>query len=194
MPRIPIFRLGGAPDKPAPPNLAASTPFVSLDGISVGVDNLRHDVVLSTKFVELARAHIARLIARHGELEGLLSAESTRGCTGSFVDDAPGGKTCGAQERSRRVESGADRTAGRIPQSGQKRIQAVGGSAGAAGGHQVSARRNESAVFAGAGALPRADQELRQHAAGQGARVPRAAGGLPGAEKNHPAQGGAGNL
>ncbi|HEY6370813.1 MAG TPA: hypothetical protein VIX37_09555 [Candidatus Sulfotelmatobacter sp.] len=78
MPRIPIFRLGGAPDKPAPPNLAASTPFVSLEGISVGVDNLRHDVVLSAKFVELARAHIARLIAGHSELEGLLSAESTR--------------------------------------------------------------------------------------------------------------------
>jgi class 3 adenylate cyclase len=82
MPRIPIFRLGGAPDKQAPPNLAASTPFVSLEGISVGVDNLRHDVVLSAKFVELARAHIARLIARHGELEGLLSAESTRPAQG----------------------------------------------------------------------------------------------------------------
>ena len=82
MPRIPIFRLGGAPDKTAPPNLAASTPFVSLEGISVGVDNLRHDVVLSGKFVELARAHVARLIARHGELEGLLSAESTRPAQG----------------------------------------------------------------------------------------------------------------
>src|SRR5260370_4216874 len=82
MPRIPIFRLGGAPDKPAPPNLAASTPFVSLEGISVGVDNLRHDVVLSAKFVELARAHVARLIARHGELEGLLAAESTRPAQG----------------------------------------------------------------------------------------------------------------
>ena len=76
MPRIPIFRLGGAPEKPAPPTLAASTPFVSLEGISVGVDNLRHDVVLSPKFTELARAHIGRLIARHGELEGLLSAEA----------------------------------------------------------------------------------------------------------------------
>src|SRR5580693_6205496 len=76
MPRIPIFRLGGAPEKPAPPNLAASTPFVALEGISVGVDNLRHDVALSPRFVELARAQIARLIARHGELEGLLSAEA----------------------------------------------------------------------------------------------------------------------
>ncbi len=76
MPRIPIFRLGGAPEKPALPNLSASTPFISLEGIAVGVDNLRHDVVLSPRFVELARTQIARLIARHGELEGLLGAEA----------------------------------------------------------------------------------------------------------------------
>ncbi len=56
--------------------MSASTPFVSLEGLSVGVDNLRHDVVLSPKFVDLARAQIARLIARHGELEGLLGAEA----------------------------------------------------------------------------------------------------------------------
>ena len=95
MPRIPIFRLGGAPDKPAPPNLAASTPFVSLDGISVGVDNLRHDVVLSAKFMELARAHIARLIARHGELEGLLSAESSRPTQGPSWMTRQAGKPAG---------------------------------------------------------------------------------------------------
>src|SRR5580698_2262059 len=82
MPRSPIFRLGGAPEKPAPPNLAASSPFVALEGISVGVDNLRHDVVLSPRFVELARAQIARLIARHGELEGLLSAEAPQSTQG----------------------------------------------------------------------------------------------------------------
>jgi len=76
MPRIPIFRLGGAPEKPALPNLAAATPFVSLEGLTVGVDNLRHDVVLSPKFVELARAQIARLIIRHGELERWLASEN----------------------------------------------------------------------------------------------------------------------
>ena len=75
MPRIPIFRLGGAPEKSAP-NLVASTPFVSLEGLSVGVDNLRHDVVLSPRFVEVSRAQIARLIARHGDLEGFLAAEA----------------------------------------------------------------------------------------------------------------------
>jgi hypothetical protein len=75
MPRIPIFRLGAAPDKPGPPKLAVSTPVISLEGLTVGVDNLRHDVRLSPKFLELGRAQIARLIARHGELEGLLSAD-----------------------------------------------------------------------------------------------------------------------
>src|SRR6266581_8926735 len=82
MPRIPIFRLGGAPEKSEAPNLATSTPVITLEGISVGVDNLRHDVVLSPKFVELGRAQIARLIARHGDLEGLLSAESSRPAQG----------------------------------------------------------------------------------------------------------------
>src|SRR5579864_3757785 len=93
MPRIPIFRLGGAPDKPAAPNLAASTPFVSLEGLSVGVDNLRHDVLLSPKFVELGRAQIARLIARHGELEGLLSAESAQSTQGPSWMRNQAGKT-----------------------------------------------------------------------------------------------------
>ena len=82
MPRLPIFRLGGAPDKPGLPSLASSTPSISLEGLSVGVDNLRHDVVLSPRFVELGRAQVARLIVRHGEVEGLLSADSLRSTQG----------------------------------------------------------------------------------------------------------------
>ncbi|HET9407101.1 MAG TPA: hypothetical protein VFO39_07670 [Candidatus Sulfotelmatobacter sp.] len=76
MPRIPIFRLGGS-QRPAP-TLISSTPVVLLRGLMVGVDNLRHDVVLSAKVCEAARAHLARVIARHGELEGLLSSEPQR--------------------------------------------------------------------------------------------------------------------
>ena len=76
MPKIPIFRLGGRPDKPSLPKLAAATPTVALHGISVGVDNLRHDVVLSPKFAELARAQITLLLSRHGELDGVLRSET----------------------------------------------------------------------------------------------------------------------
>lgn len=61
---------------PALPELTASTPAFSLEGLSVGVDNIRHDVVLSQKFSEAARAHIARSVARQGALDELLAAEA----------------------------------------------------------------------------------------------------------------------
>ena len=76
MPRIPIFRLGPAAEQLEPPKLGSYTPSLSLKGLQVGVDNLRHDVHLSPRFVEQARAQIARLIIRHGDVEGLLAAES----------------------------------------------------------------------------------------------------------------------
>lgn len=75
MPRIPIFGLGGAPERVPLPRLSTSVPSVSLEGLSVGVDNLRHDVLLSPRFAEVARAQIVKLIARHGELEGLLASD-----------------------------------------------------------------------------------------------------------------------
>jgi len=76
MPRFPIFRLGKEPDKPELPEMTAAAPSLALEGLAVGVDNLRHDVVLSPRFVEAARTHVMRLIVRHGELEGLISAEA----------------------------------------------------------------------------------------------------------------------
>jgi len=77
MPRIPIFKLGSSSDEIHPPKLASYVPSLSLEGLAVGVDNLRHDVHLSPKFTETARAHIARLIARHGDVDGLLAAEAS---------------------------------------------------------------------------------------------------------------------
>ncbi len=74
MPRIPIFKLGRAPEQVHPPRLSSYTPKLTLDDLQLGVDNLRHDVHLSPKFVEQARPRIARLIERHGDMEGLLGA------------------------------------------------------------------------------------------------------------------------
>lgn len=74
MPRIPIFRLGQQTEKPIPPQLASYSPCLSLQGLQVGVDNLRHDVYLSPKFVEQARQQITRLLIRFGDLEGPLGA------------------------------------------------------------------------------------------------------------------------
>jgi hypothetical protein len=76
MPRFPIFRLGKEPEKLALPKMISATPAITLEGLAVGVDNLRHDVSLSPRFVEAARAQIMRLTVRHAELEGLLAAEA----------------------------------------------------------------------------------------------------------------------
>jgi class 3 adenylate cyclase len=76
MPRIPIFRLGSSSEDLLPPRLASYTPALSLAGLQLGVDNLRHDVHLSTKFVEQTRSHVARLIMRYGNVETLLAAEA----------------------------------------------------------------------------------------------------------------------
>src|ERR1700716_1532013 len=82
MPRIHIFRLGGSPDRGAPPELEAATPLLSLEGLSVGVDNLRPDVILRARFADAARAQIARSIARHGQVDGLLAAETSQSSPG----------------------------------------------------------------------------------------------------------------
>jgi hypothetical protein len=90
MPRIPIFRLGRSAEEPLPPQLSSYKPSLTLEGLQLGVDNLRHDVHLSPKFVEQARLQIARLIMRHGDMEGLLAAENTeRPASNHFIGSTP---------------------------------------------------------------------------------------------------------
>lgn len=95
MPRIPIFRLGSQAEKPVPPRLAGAHPQLALEGLQVGVDNLRHDVHLSPFFVEQMRLQIARLLARHGDVEGLLAAEAPQKTGSHFIRPAQkaGGRT-----------------------------------------------------------------------------------------------------
>jgi len=89
MPRFPIFKLG-ATEEMQPPSLSGYTPALSLEGLQLGVDNLRHDVHLSPRFVEQARLHVARLITRHGDLEGLLAAEAPeRAPSTHFIRSTP---------------------------------------------------------------------------------------------------------
>ena len=58
MPRIPIFRLGRSPEEALPPKLGTYTPKLVLEDLQLGVDNLRHDVHLSPRFVEQARLQL----------------------------------------------------------------------------------------------------------------------------------------
>jgi hypothetical protein len=93
MPRIPIFKLGQSADQMEPPRLTSYTPSLPLEGLQLGVDNLRHDVHLSPKFVEHARRQVVRLIVRHGSMEGLLAAEAPDSARGShFIGSNPDSK------------------------------------------------------------------------------------------------------
>src|SRR5690242_4563186 len=75
MPRIPILKLGSTSESP-PSQLRSYSPALPLEGLQLGIDNLRHDVWLSPSFTKAAGAHIARLIAKYGSVESVISAES----------------------------------------------------------------------------------------------------------------------
>src|ERR1700690_157815 len=91
MPRIPIFSFGHAEEEAPLPRLSGYTPALSLEGLQLGVDNLRHDVYLSPKFVVQTRSHISRLIVRHGDVEGLRAAEAPQPKAGGhFIGSSAG--------------------------------------------------------------------------------------------------------
>jgi hypothetical protein len=95
MPRIPIIRLRPTREKLDPPRLASYAPAISLQNLQLGVDNLRHDVHLSFKFVDQARLHIARLIVKHGDMEGFIAPEAldkARANAGGMAQSRPMGK------------------------------------------------------------------------------------------------------
>jgi hypothetical protein len=94
MPRFPIFSFGQTEQEAAPPRLNGYTPALSLEGLQLGVDNLRHDVHLSPKFVTQTRSQISRLIVRHGDVEGLLAAEAPQPRQGGhFIGSNAGPKS-----------------------------------------------------------------------------------------------------
>lgn len=64
------------PDHARQLTLTSYEPSFILENLTPGIDNLRHDVFLSPRFTEAARAYIAKLIARHGNVEEL-SLEET---------------------------------------------------------------------------------------------------------------------
>ncbi len=58
--------------------LGAYSPVVEFKGLVTGVDNVRYDVALSPTFIEVSRTHIARLIAKAGNVEDLLNAKAVQ--------------------------------------------------------------------------------------------------------------------
>ena len=74
MPRIPILKLGSA-DPPEPPRLASYDPVLSLEGLQLGIDNLRHDVWLSPTVSKAVTDHISNLMVKYGSVEHVMAAD-----------------------------------------------------------------------------------------------------------------------
>jgi len=64
--------------------LVQYVPSFTLERLSPGVDNVRHDVVLSKRFCDKARSHIAHMHAKYGQVEDLAVAASPNDTTTSF--------------------------------------------------------------------------------------------------------------
>lgn len=78
MPRIPFLKIGSSePLQPA--RLASYSPSLSLDGLQLGIDNLRHDVWLSPAFCKSAGESIGNLVAKYGNVESVMTAEAPAG-------------------------------------------------------------------------------------------------------------------
>ena len=60
-------------------SLSSYVPTIVLENLAPGIDNIRHDVFLSSKCTEIARAHIFKLIVKHGNVEDLVVEDSISG-------------------------------------------------------------------------------------------------------------------
>src|SRR5436305_8875172 len=56
--------------------LGQYVPEIILEGLLTGVDNVRTDVYLSPKFVDVARQHISKLLAKYGDVEELVKEDA----------------------------------------------------------------------------------------------------------------------
>ena len=56
--------------------LASYEPALILQGLTTGVDNVRSDVNLSSRFTEVARAHLSRLIISCGNVDEVVADDT----------------------------------------------------------------------------------------------------------------------
>jgi len=58
--------------------LSSYQPCIQLERLMRGVDNIRHDVALSARFMEVTRQHIFRLITKYGQIDLLLEDSASQ--------------------------------------------------------------------------------------------------------------------
>jgi len=79
-------------------SLSSYVPSITLENLVPGIDNIRHDVFLSSKFSEVARSHILKLIVKHGNVEDLAADDPQRPAAPM---PRPGARAIGPAQTSR---------------------------------------------------------------------------------------------
>jgi hypothetical protein len=70
-----FLQRGSLPEHARQLTLASEWPSLVLEGLVTGIDNIRHDVFLSPRFVEVARQYVFKLVAKHGNVEELATED-----------------------------------------------------------------------------------------------------------------------
>src|SRR5436853_1079960 len=70
-----FLQRGNLADHAKQMSLSLYTPEIRLEGLSTGVDNVRIDVYLSPRFCEATRSHVAKLLAKYGNVEDFLQED-----------------------------------------------------------------------------------------------------------------------
>ncbi|HXB21845.1 MAG TPA: hypothetical protein VNV88_10705 [Candidatus Solibacter sp.] len=73
---FPFLQRATLPDCARQLTLLSYAPFIALENLVPGIDNIRHDVFLSPRFNELTKQYIFKLIAKHGNVEALVDDPS----------------------------------------------------------------------------------------------------------------------
>src|SRR5258706_12534029 len=95
---FPFLQRGNLADHAKQLRLAQYAPEIILEGLLTGVDNVRTDIYLSPKFAEATGHHVAKLLAKYGNVEdfvaedsfsravaGATAAVQSRQVTGNFI-------------------------------------------------------------------------------------------------------------
>src|SRR5579864_5540489 len=72
---FPFLQRGNVAESARQLSLSNYVPSIVLENLVAGIDNIRHDVFLSPKFVELGRIHIFKLIVKNGNVEDLAAED-----------------------------------------------------------------------------------------------------------------------
>jgi len=100
-----FLQRGSLAEHARPLQLSSYSPWIQLEGLVRGVDNIRHDVALSPRFTDVTRQHIFRLIAKYGQVDALVEGAAPRSHAPSWMSPSrpkpPAAKAAEASEFKR---------------------------------------------------------------------------------------------